>query len=294
MRKRGYSFHVMQWFAFIGLCFAMVVVSSCGANKTAATAKDARLWEYKTKFHNMYSWDYDVKLGQAVQEKQFASARQQGIYLNPAKQKNLRQRIQGITKRLVGVSDRPKLPYEVHIYDNPKVANAFCMPGGKIGVFTGLFHPQTGLVDINSDDEIAAVLGHEIAHATLRHVTRRLTTYQSLGFVGAIVGAGIGHAGGSLSQSLFNRAFRLSASLYFPSYSRKHETEADKVGFYYMVKAGYDPNAAIRIWSRLDKRLKEKGKGSQSFLASHPSSGKRAQFLKGYLNDAYELQGKTK
>lgn len=281
----------LKQFSVLGLMILAILTSSCGGNKTAMSAKDARLWEYKKEFTNFYSLKDDVALGEQVQKQQFESAKEKGMPVDPRSQARLRRRIQKIVGRLAKVSDHPKLPYEVHIYDAPDIANAFCMPGGKIGVFTGLFDPKNGLyVDIKSDDEIAAVLGHEIAHATLRHVTRRITTYQSVGIVGGLVGLGVGKAAGSVSQSVFSKVFNVSTSLAVPSYSRGHETEADKVGFYYMVKAGYDPNAAIRIWSRLDERLKKAGKDKQSFFASHPSSGNRAQFLTGYLPDAKIVQ----
>ena len=281
-----------------GLChlvlivFVMVSVQNCSTSKNAKSASESRLWEYKTNFTNLYSWDDEIALGKDVQTKQIAAAEAEGVEIDPKSTAALKKRIEKIAARLTKVSDHPELPYEVHIYDQPEVANAFCMPGGKIGFFTGIFDEKNGLISEASDDEIAAVLGHEIAHATLRHVTRHMTTMQSAGLAGALVGATIGASSGSTSQDVFNQAFNVSASLYFPSYSRKHETEADKVGFYYLTKAGFDPQAAVNIWERLDKKLAKDGKGSSDFFSSHPSSGKRADFLAGYLPDARLVQQK--
>lgn len=278
----------MKKIIYIFLC--SFVLLNCATSKNAKPASEARLWEYKTKHTNLYSLKDDIELGESVQKKQLEAARSSKIAVDPQSQLALKKRIEKIAKRLAQVSDIPDLPYEVHIYDQPDVANAFCLPGGKMGVFTGLFDKKTGLVHEASDDEIAAVLGHEIAHATLRHVTRRMTTAQSAGVLGSILSVGIGSTAGVNSQQLFDQVFSVSASLYFPSYSRKHETEADKVGFYYMSKAGYNPEASVQIWQRLDDKLKTEGKQSSDFFSSHPSSGKRAEFLRGYLPDAWLVQ----
>ncbi len=280
IKKISATFHILL------VLFTAVSLQNCSAGKSAQPASRARLWEYKTGHTNLYSWSDDIKLGESVQKQQLTSAKNQGVKVDGAGTQALQNRIQKIVSRLTKVSDFPKLPYEVHVYD-VDIANAFCLPGGKIGVFTGLFDKKKGLVNLGSDDEIAAVLGHEIAHATLRHTTRRMTTAQGVGVLGAVVSATIGDPNG---KALFNQAFNISASFAFPSYSRAHETEADKVGLYYMAKAGYNPQAAANIWSRLDKKTKD----NSDFLASHPSNGKRAAFLTGYLPDANLVrQGKA-
>lgn len=272
------------------LLFSSPALLHCGGKSGSSAKQEDRLWIYKKKHTNMYSWKDDIQLGEQVLEKQLAEFEKKGIAVNPPEQLRLRRRINRIVKKLAKVSDYPSLPYEVHIFDMPEVANAFCLPGGKIGVFTGIFDPEKGLINKKSDDEIAAVLGHEIAHATMRHVTRRLTTYNSLGVLGSIISVGIGQSAGASTQSLFETVFQTGASLYFPSYSRKYEREADKVGFYYLAKAGFDPKAAIAIWARVDKRRKG---AKTSFFATHPSGGERAKNLTRYLQDAYAVQGKT-
>jgi Zn-dependent protease with chaperone function len=160
-------------------------------------------------------------------------------------------------------------------------------------VFTGLFNKENGLVNEMSDDEIAAVLGHEMAHATMRHVTRRMTTFNGVGLVGSLITLGVSRgAGGDIGQ-LAGSIFNLGADLYAPSYSRKYETEADQVGFYYMVKAGFDPNAAIRIWERAAQRNKDKGKRDKtSFFDSHPAGGERAATLRDYLTDVETIKSR--
>ena len=196
-------------------------------------------------------------------------------------------------EKVAAKSDLPSLPYEVHIFDKPDVVNAFCMPGGKIGVFSGLFDREKGLVDINDDDQLAAVLSHEIAHATLRHITRRLTTYQGINIFGGLASIGLGEGVGANARVIFEQAFTVGVNLYLPSYSRKHELEADRAGFSYMSKAGYDPQAAINLWK---KAAAKGGKNSKKtdFFASHPSDASRAKALEGWLADAEFLRSGQK
>jgi len=164
--------------------------------------------------------------------------------------------------------------------------NAFCMPGGKIGVFTGIFDAKKGLIAESSDDEIAAVLAHEMAHATLRHVTRQMTTAGGLNILGGLISIGVGTSAGANWQSVFNQVFSTGAQLYLPNYTRRHEAEADQVGLYYMTKAGFEPEASVRIWERTAKQGKH---DRTSFFSTHPGSLDRAAYLRKYLVDAQEV-----
>lgn len=265
------------------------LVSGCaGLSKKDGTQK--RLWDYKKSHFNLYSIQDEVRIGERYIKKQKQVAEKKGWDVNPKKQERLRLRIQGIVNKLAKVSDKPDLPYEVVLFDRPQVVNAFCLPGGKIGVFTGLFDSKKGLVDPKSDDEIAAVMGHEIAHATMRHVTRKLTSLSGYGLLGGFISVGVGSAAGENWGYAVNRIFNTGASLYLPNYSRAHEREADQVGMYYMAKAGFDPQAAIDVWQKASDRKKAKGKSDKtSFFDSHPASGERAQFLRTFLGDAKGL-----
>jgi len=224
---------------------------------------------------------------------QIKAFKKKDLQVNPKRYEKTRKRIEKIVKRLAKVSDIPGLPYEVTIFDKKDVANAYCLPGGKIGIFTGIFDKEKGFIDEKNDDQIAAVLSHEIAHATLRHVTRRLTTYSSLGFVGSIISFGVARGVGQNWAYLTSQVFNTGTFLYYPSYSRKHEREADKVGFYYMVKAGFDPQAAIIVWERASIKKQKEGKNDKTqFFSSHPASGERAEYLRSYLGDADEVKKK--
>lgn len=253
-----------------------------------ALAKKNSLNDYKRKHFNMYSSNDDVQLGEHYMKEQIKEFKKTGVGVD--KNKTLKIRIEKIVKKITAVSDNPNFPYEVHIFDRPDVVNAFCMPGGKIGVFTGLFDKEKGLVNINSDDEIAAVLAHEIAHATMRHVTRRMTTMQGFNIFGAVVSTGVGAGLGESAQQIFGNAFSLGANLYMPSYSRKYESEADRVGFYYMSRAKFDPQAAIDLWKRAAAKGGPNSK-TTDFFASHPANGERAKALQKWLIEAEKISG---
>lgn len=269
--------------AFLCL-FLFACVGSSGA-------KNARLWEYRKDHFNLYSLKDEISIGEHYFQRQKAEFASKNVTANPESQKELLSRIEGIVHKLAKVSDNPQLPYEVVLFDKRDVVNAFCLPGGKIAVFTGLFDQELGLVDAKKDDEIAAVLGHEIAHATLRHVTRTLTAYSGFQLVGGLVATGVGGAAGQNWGDITAQVFSTGGQLYFPTYSRKHEREADKVGLYYMVKAGFNPQAAIDVWERAALRAAAKGKGARThFFDTHPASGERAQNLRSYYQDALQLR----
>ena len=161
--------------------------------------------------------------------------------------------------------DMPAADWEFVLFDQGS-ANAFAMPGGKIGVFTGL------LDFVDSDAELAAVIGHEIAHVELEHANQRMSaeTLRALGGVGAVV----------LTEDMeeedrdkvllaYGIGTQLGAIL---PYSRYHETEADRRGLMIAARAGYDPRAAIAFWEKMQGAG---GSAPPEFLSTHPSSRTR-------------------
>ncbi len=156
--------------------------------------------------------------------------------------------------------------------------NAFCLPGGKVGVYEGLFQA------LSNDAELAAVVGHEIAHATARHGGERMTQAMAVGL------AGLGLNMALESKAVENRELWMTAyagistvGLVLP-YSRLHEYEADEIGTLYMARAGYDPRAAVSFW---EKFAASKG-GAQvpEFLSTHPVDANRIARLKQILPKA--------
>jgi predicted Zn-dependent protease len=174
--------------------------------------------------------------------------------------------VQGIGKRLAAVSDRPDLPYEFVVL-NDSVPNAWAMPGGKIAFNRGL------LYELNSEAELAAVMGHEIVHAAARHGAKNME--RGILLQGAMIAVGIGAQNTDYANLIVGGA-QLGAQLATSKYGRDAESESDFYGMQYMKKAGYDPSAAVT----LQKTFVRLSEGKQSdfitgLFASHPPSQAR-------------------
>jgi predicted Zn-dependent protease len=181
-------------------------------------------------------------------------------------------RVQGIAKRLiaqVGVyrPDAVDWKWEVNVFQSDEV-NAFCMAGGKIAVYTGLIQ-QLKI----TDDELAAVMGHEIAHALREHVREQQSRQQVLGVAG--IGAAIGGAllGVNIDPNLTKTGLQVAFGL--PN-SREAEVEADDIGLELAARAGYNPKAAITLWQKMGA---QGGGRPPAFLSTHPSPETRAADL---------------
>ncbi|MEE4252497.1 MAG: M48 family metalloprotease [Desulfuromusa sp.] len=173
--------------------------------------------------------------------------------------------VKGVGQRLATVSDR-KLPYEFNVI-NDSTPNAWALPGGKIAINRGL------LVELESEAELAAVLGHEIVHAAARHGAKGMERGMML--QGAVMVAGIASQNSEYSQLAIGGA-GIAAQLISQKYSRSAESEADFYGMKYMSKAGYDPHAAIKLQQTF-VRLSEGGDSNwlSGLFASHPPSQER-------------------
>ena len=165
-----------------------------------------------------------------------------------------------------GLSNEVKnFAWEFNLVKNKEI-NAFCMPGGKIVVYEGLMDI------VSSDDELAVVLGHEVAHAVAKHSQERMSQ-QVLAQYGAQALSIFTQGKSSTTQAVANQVFGLGANygVMLP-FSRKHESEADKMGLVFMSIAGYNPDCALTFW----KKMSASGNGNRSdFFSSHPSDAKR-------------------
>ncbi len=159
---------------------------------------------------------------------------------------------------------------------NEDVVNAWCMPGGKVVVYTGLL-PVT-----ETEEGLAIVMGHEIAHAVARHGNQRMSQGMMIQFGGAVLSTAVSQKP-SETQYLFNQAYGITTGLGALSYSRKHETEADKMGLIFAAMAGYNPEAAIEFWQRMGK---SGGQSPPQFLSTHPSSETRIRDLQAFMPEA--------
>jgi len=168
--------------------------------------------------------------------------------------------------------------WEYNLVEDP-AANAWCMPGGKIVVYTGLL-PVT-----QNEAALAAVMGHEVAHAVLFHGNERV----SQGMISEGLGTALSVALSSkpaATQNIFLTAFGLGSQVgVLLPFSRKHELEADRFGMIWMAAAGYNPQEAINLWTRM-QAASSGGSRPPEFLSTHPSEGSRIAQLKKYLPEA--------
>ncbi|MCK6446529.1 MAG: M48 family metallopeptidase [Planctomycetes bacterium] len=175
--------------------------------------------------------------------------------------------------RLVAVADDPGgFEWEVHLIDDPKTVNAWCLPGGKMAVYTGIL-PVT-----KDETGLAVVMGHEIGHAVARHGTERMSSEGFLDVGLQLIG--LKYQSVQQYTEYIGAAKTLLISL---PWGREQELEADEIGLMYMARAGYDPDQAVEFW----KRMAEQSGGSPpEFLSTHPSDETRIAGLKDNLKKA--------
>lgn len=169
--------------------------------------------------------------------------------------------------------------WEYNLVDD-KAANAWCMPGGKIVVYTGLL-PLT-----QNEAALAAVMGHEVSHALLQHGNQRMSQglLQQLGGVALSVAVANKPAE---TQNLFLGAYGAGTQLgVLLPFSRSHELEADRYGLIFTARAGYNPQEAIGLWERMERA--SNGQKPPEFLSTHPSEGRRIDQLRKYMPEALQ------
>ncbi len=238
---------------------------------------------------NYYDLKQEPKLGSQVLLQQTKEVEKKGKRMDAAADAQEYERLNRIINRIKPHTHYPNFPYEVHLAD-VDIVNAWCAPGGKMMVYTGLWHPKKGLVQKGDEEELAAVMAHEMAHANARHVTEAISKTMTIAIAGTAVQTAIAAGGSTQGANLFGEIFSDGMNIYLPSYSRKNEYEADKIGLMYMAKAGYDPRVAVRLWKKAAKKQKDR----TSIFASHPSSGARAKALEKLLPEAMALYEQSK
>lgn len=226
----------------------------------------------------------DVNTGSAQAYKQEMDKARSASALNT--NANYTKRVNAISKRLiaqVGVfrPDAKDWKWEVNVI-NSKTVNAYCMPGGKIAVYTGI------ISELNlTDDELAAVIGHEISHALREHsreqISQQIARDQAISIGGSLLGMG------STTQSLAQVASEYVLTLPF---SRTMETESDIMGMELMARAGYNPEGAISIWRKMSAL--SGGQAPPEFTSTHPSDKTRIANLEKELPKVMPLYEQAK
>ena len=188
--------------------------------------------------------------------------------------------VQRVGKRIAAVAKLENPQWEFVVFENPE-PNAFCLPGGKVGVHTGIL-PIT-----KTEAGLATVIGHEVAHAALHHGAERASEAMAMQLGGQLVGAAASAADPRWQSAIalaYGAGTKVGREL---PHSRAQELEADRVGMRYMARAGYDPEAALRFWQRFAQVAKQSGGSSTpGFLRTHPVDEVRIKELKRWLPEA--------
>ena len=257
---------------FVFTLLAVLVLSSCGTTQTVpVTGRQHRI---------SVSDEQVLSLSRQEYTKYMASAKK-------STDVQATQMVQRVGRRLANAvetylrnngfqSELKNFQWEFNLVQD-KSANAFCMPGGKIVVYDGLF-PYT-----KNETGLAIVLGHEIAHAVAKHSAEQLTKKQNQGaltsiggaVLNGVVGSGVGDIASQVASGVFS--FRNL------KYSRDNETEADYMGLIFAAMAGYDPQNAVSFWQRMSAGS---GGKTSDFMSDHPSDAKRIANIRGWLPEA--------
>jgi predicted Zn-dependent protease len=182
--------------------------------------------------------------------------------------------VQRVAKRIETVAgrDKPNFVWKVTLLRKNE-ANAYCLPGGKIVVYTGILPVTQG------DAGLATVLGHEVAHATAEHSAESIEHEHLTKVAAAIIAGGV-----AFTPEQYLRVLTLLGAAGKLPFSRKQESEADHIGLVYMARAGYDPRQAVAFWKRMQRA--SAGKEPPEWLSDHPSDAHRVQRVEHWLPEA--------
>ena len=196
--------------------------------------------------------------------------------------------VQRVGSRIAAVANQPNYQWEFTLFDAPDTVNAWCLPGGKIGIYTGLFRV------VKNEAQLAFVTGHEVGHAVAKHGAERMS-HQLLLVVGAeVVAAAMEDKTKEEQENKENIervrvAYGIGSALFVMlPFSRKHEYEADRIGLMYMADAGYDPREALILQESFIEYHKQKGGGTPEYLSTHPTDVKRLVEMKTLLPQAMQ------
>jgi predicted Zn-dependent protease len=199
-------------------------------------------------------------------------------HYRPSPDPRLQEMARRVGERLARAANRPDFRWEFVVLENPR-ANAFCLPGGKVGIFTGLFKY------IHGDEDLATVISHEAAHVLARHAGERLSQAQLAQLGGLGLGLAMSRASPAAGQAaMLGYSLGTQYGVLLP-YSRKQEYEADRIGLILMAKAGYDPAKAVAFWRRFTVAKQDK-LSLPAFLSSHPADADRIRAMESFLPEA--------
>lgn len=232
--------------------FSLVIIAGC-MHKTPYTNRSQMIF---------MSQEEELALGEKSYEEALSTAK----VITGTKDAN---RVKAIGERIAKVANRSDFTWEFNLIED-KALNAFCLPGGKVVVYTGI------LTAARNDDQLATVISHEIAHALARHGAERMssaTVQQGIQTLGNVVLA----VGAPSYQNVFNQAYGIGSQIgVMLPYGRMQESEADEIGIYLMHKAGYNMQEALKFWENMSEGKTD----TNEFLSTHPSSSTRIEDIK--------------
>lgn len=259
-------------FAFLAVMFAGCISSSTQGGVVGADRR---------QFFLVSEAEMDKGAALAYTKTLKQASANRTLNTNPIETKRVKKIAHRLIKQ-VGVfrEDALRWDWQVNVI-NDKTINAWCMPGGRIVVYSGIINTLK-----LTDAELAAIMGHEMAHALREHSREQASSDQvkNIGIFAVSEIAGLGNMG----QQLANMAAYYTISLPF---SRSHETEADTIGTELMARAGYNPNAAIELWQKMNKIS---GKQPIQFMSTHPSNETRIKDLKVVVEKVMPLYQNSK
>jgi len=256
----------------------VITVAVLAGCQTAETTKESAVGVNRQQRFLVSADAVNQSAEKAYQDVLAQARKQNALDTDPAKV----ERVKRIASRLIPATgplrpDAPGWKWEVHVLSTKEV-NAWCMPGGKIAVYTGLIDQLQP-----TDEELAAVMGHEIGHA-LREHGREQASQQMVEQLGVGVLAAITGVNANLAQTVADVTISLP-------HSRQQETEADRIGVELMARAGYNPQAAVSLWQKMQKLA---GSQPPQFLSTHPSNDARIKDVEqdaGKVMPLYQAAG---
>jgi len=265
------------YFPFLGrLTLSLLAVAALASCQTVQTTQPGAVGVERQQTMLVSSADINKSAVQAYRQEMKKAAAKGALNRNAAQV----ARVRVVAIRLASASgafrpDAPGWAWETNVISSKEI-NAWCMPGGKMAVYTGLID-QLNV----TDDELAAVMGHEIAHALREHGRERA----SQAMAQAMVLSGIAIAVGASDGSMQLAQIVTDVTINLPN-SREHEIEADRIGVELAARAGYDPRAAVTLWQKM---AKAGGSGPPQFLSTHPSPENRIRDLQVYAERVMPL-----
>lgn len=254
------------------ICFSLIFIFLNSCSKNAVTGKRSMTLIPESDMIAMSLTEYDKFLNENPPlpdyDDRVLMVRRVGSKIQLAVEQFYKQK--NASKDLAGFN------WTFNVVDDNTV-NAWCMPGGKVVVYTGLLP-----VTLN-EEGLAVVMGHEIAHAIARHGNQRMSQAMAIQGLGTGVAIALSQQP-AVTQQIFEQAYGIGTGLGALAYSRSHETEADKMGIIFAAMAGYNPEEAVNFWQRMS--ASSAGQKPPQFLSTHPSDEKRINDLKAFMPEA--------